>query len=175
MAVPAIHPGEHLTEELKDLNMGAAALARRAQGAHEPHRRDSQRPAGRRRRYRSAPRVLLGTIAEFWLNLQKLYELRPAEKRAGKMIKALPTLTKRTRPRLSVAGARNGPSPSRAPRMPMPADRVRALSPPGRRKRAPSPLGSTNSAPLRNGAATHLQKKRALWLQSVMTSAARSR
>ena len=28
MAVPAIHPGEHLAEELKALNMSAAALAR---------------------------------------------------------------------------------------------------------------------------------------------------
>ena len=28
MAIPAIHPGEHLAEELKELNMSAAALAR---------------------------------------------------------------------------------------------------------------------------------------------------
>ena len=33
-----------------------------------------------------------GTSAEFWLNLQKLYELRLAEQKAGKTIKALPTL-----------------------------------------------------------------------------------
>ena len=33
-----------------------------------------------------------GTSAEFWLNLQKLYELRLAKKRAGRMIEALPTL-----------------------------------------------------------------------------------
>jgi len=33
-----------------------------------------------------------GTSAEFWLNLQKLYALRLAEKKAGKAIKALPTL-----------------------------------------------------------------------------------
>ncbi|MEX2303886.1 MAG: HigA family addiction module antitoxin [Bryobacterales bacterium] len=33
-----------------------------------------------------------GTSAEFWLNLQKLYELRLAEKKAGKAIRALPTL-----------------------------------------------------------------------------------
>jgi hypothetical protein len=29
MAVPAIHPGEHLAEELKELDMSAAALARK--------------------------------------------------------------------------------------------------------------------------------------------------
>jgi addiction module HigA family antidote len=34
-----------------------------------------------------------GTSAEFWLNLQSLYELRMAQKKAGKSIKALPRLT----------------------------------------------------------------------------------
>ena len=33
-----------------------------------------------------------GTSAEFWLNLQTLYELRLAQQKAGKSIKALPTL-----------------------------------------------------------------------------------
>jgi antitoxin HigA-1 len=33
-----------------------------------------------------------GTSAEFWLNLQSLYELRLAEQKAGKSIKALPAL-----------------------------------------------------------------------------------
>ena len=33
-----------------------------------------------------------GTSAEFWLNLQKLYELRIAERKASKAIKTLPTL-----------------------------------------------------------------------------------
>ena len=33
-----------------------------------------------------------GTSAEFWLNLQNLYELRLAEAKAGKAIKNLPTL-----------------------------------------------------------------------------------
>jgi addiction module HigA family antidote len=36
-----------------------------------------------------------GTSPEFWLNLQSLYELRLAEQRAGKTIKALPTLKRR--------------------------------------------------------------------------------
>ena len=35
-----------------------------------------------------------GTSAEFWLNLQKLYELRMAEKEISETIKALPTLEK---------------------------------------------------------------------------------
>ena len=33
-----------------------------------------------------------GTSAQFWLNLQSLYELRLAEQKAGKSIKALPKL-----------------------------------------------------------------------------------
>ena len=33
-----------------------------------------------------------GTSAQFWLNLQTLYDLRLAQEKAGKSIKALPTL-----------------------------------------------------------------------------------
>jgi len=33
-----------------------------------------------------------GTTAEFWLNLQSLYEIRLAEQASGKSIKSLPTL-----------------------------------------------------------------------------------
>ena len=35
-----------------------------------------------------------GTSAEFWMNLQKLYELRIAEQESGKTIEGLPTLAK---------------------------------------------------------------------------------
>ena len=35
-----------------------------------------------------------GTSAEFWLNLQSLYELRLAEQKSGKSIRILPTLKK---------------------------------------------------------------------------------
>jgi len=33
-----------------------------------------------------------GTTAEFWLNLQSLYEIRLAERKSGRSIKTLPTL-----------------------------------------------------------------------------------
>lgn len=33
-----------------------------------------------------------GTSAQFWLNLQSLYDLRIAEQKAGKSIKSLPKL-----------------------------------------------------------------------------------
>ena len=92
MAVPAIHPGEHLAEELRELNMSAAALARRLK---VPTNRITEILNGRRAVTGDTALRLahfFGTSAEFWLNLQKLYELRLAERRAGKMIKALPTL-----------------------------------------------------------------------------------
>jgi addiction module HigA family antidote len=34
-----------------------------------------------------------GTSPEFWMNLQKLYELRVVENKSGRTIKDLPTLT----------------------------------------------------------------------------------
>ena len=92
MAVPAIHPGKHLAEELKELHMSAAALARQIQ---VPTNRITQILNGRRAITGDTALRLahfFGTSAEFWLNLQKLYELRLAEKKAGKAIKTLPTL-----------------------------------------------------------------------------------
>ncbi len=92
MAVPAIHPGEHLAEELKELNMSAAALARQLK---VPTNRITEILNGQRAITGDTALRLahfFGTSAEFWLNLQKLYELRLAEKKAGKTIKTLPTL-----------------------------------------------------------------------------------
>ncbi|MGH9460871.1 MAG: HigA family addiction module antitoxin [Vicinamibacteria bacterium] len=92
MAVPAIHPGEHLAEELKELNMSAAALARQLK---VPTNRITEILNGERAITGDTALRLahfFGTSAEFWLNLQKLYELRLAEKKAGKTIKTLPTL-----------------------------------------------------------------------------------
>lgn len=93
MAAPAIHPGEHLAEELKELNMSAAALARRLK---VPTNRITGILNGQRAITGDTALRLahfFGTSAEFWLNLQKIYELRMAEKKVGKVIKALPTLT----------------------------------------------------------------------------------
>ena len=92
MAIPAIHPGEHLAEELKALNMSAAALARQLK---VPTNRitailNRQRAITGDTALRLAH--FFGTSAEFWLNLQKLYELRLAEKKVGKVLRTLPTL-----------------------------------------------------------------------------------
>jgi addiction module HigA family antidote len=81
MTLNAIHPGEHLAEELKELGMSAAELARQLD---VPTNRVTEILNGRR--------AILGTTAEFWLNLQSLYEIRIAQKKAGKSIKGLPTL-----------------------------------------------------------------------------------
>jgi addiction module HigA family antidote len=93
MAAPAIHPGEHLAEELTELNMSATALARRLK---VPTNRITEILNGQRAITGDTALRLahfFGTSAEFWLNLQKIYELRVAEKKVGRAIKALPTLT----------------------------------------------------------------------------------
>ena len=92
MAVTAIHPGEHLAEELKELGMSAAELARKL---HVPTNRmtgilNGQRAITGYTALRLAH--FFGTSAEFWLNLQSLYELRIAQKKVGESIKALPRL-----------------------------------------------------------------------------------
>lgn len=92
MAAPAIHPGEHLAEELKELDMSAAELARRL---GVPTNRVTEILNGRRAITGDTALRLahfFGTSAEFWLNLQSLYDLRIAQKKAGKIIRRLPTL-----------------------------------------------------------------------------------
>jgi addiction module HigA family antidote len=95
MALHAIHPGEHLAEELQALGMSAAELARKIA---VPTNRITQILNGTRAITGDTAMRLahfFGTSAEFWLNLQGLYELRLAQQKAGKSIKALPTLKRR--------------------------------------------------------------------------------
>ena len=95
MAVTAIHPGEHVAEELKALNMSAAELARQL---NVPTNRITQILNGTRAITGDTALRLahfFGTSAEFWLNLQSLYELRLAQNKAGKSIKDLPRLKRR--------------------------------------------------------------------------------
>ena len=92
MGIQAIHPGEHLAEELKELRMSAAELARRLD---VPTNRVTEILNGRRAITGDTALRLahfFGTTAEFWLNLQSLYELRVAQKKVGKSIDRLPTL-----------------------------------------------------------------------------------
>jgi antitoxin HigA-1 len=92
MGVPAIHPGEHLAEELKTLDMSAAELARKID---VPTNRVTQILNGQRSITGDTALRLahfFGTSPEFWLNLQCLFELRLAQQKAGKTIKGLPKL-----------------------------------------------------------------------------------
>ena len=97
MARSAIHPGEQLAEQLKELGMSAAELGRQLK---VPTNRITGILNGQRTiTGDSALRLahFFGTSAEFWLNLQKLYELRLAEAQAGATIRRLPTLGARGR------------------------------------------------------------------------------
>src|SRR5438046_10751321 len=90
MALTAIHPGEHLAEELEALDMSAAELARKIR---VPTNRVTQILNGTRSITGDTALRLahfFGTSAEFWLNLQSLYEIRLAKQKAGKTIEGLP-------------------------------------------------------------------------------------
>ncbi|HXW25135.1 MAG TPA: HigA family addiction module antitoxin [Xanthobacteraceae bacterium] len=104
MARTPIHPGEHLAEELKELGMSAAELARqldvpvnRVTGILNGQRGITADTALRLGHW-------FGTSPEFWLNLQTLYELRLARRDVGERVKRLPTLTAR-KPRRDPARA----------------------------------------------------------------------
>jgi addiction module HigA family antidote len=95
MAPSAIHPGEHLAEELRALNMSASELARRIQ---VPTNRVTKILHGQRGITGDTALRLarfFGTSAELWLNLQSLHDLRVAHAKAGGVIKRLPTLKRR--------------------------------------------------------------------------------
>ena len=97
MAVGAIHPGEHLAEELEELGMSAAELAR---NLGVPTNRvtailNCQRAITGDTALRLAH--FFGTSAEFWLNLQSIYDLRLAQTKTGKSIQQLPRLRRRDR------------------------------------------------------------------------------
>ncbi len=92
---PAMHPGGHLGDELQALGMSAAELARQLK---VPTNRLTEIINGERAVTGDTALRLghfFGTSPEFWLNLQALYDLRLAEQKAGKAIKALPTLKRR--------------------------------------------------------------------------------
>jgi len=95
MGRSAIHPGQHLAEQLKALDLSAAELARQLQV-----------PTNRITEILNGQRSISGDSAlrlghffeiepEFWMNLQKLYELGVAEKKVGKLIRTLPTKANR--------------------------------------------------------------------------------
>jgi len=81
-----------LAEELNELGMSAAELARRLE---VPTNRITEILNGRRAITGDTALRLghfFGTTAEFWLNLQSLYEIRLVQRKVGKSVKSLPTL-----------------------------------------------------------------------------------
>jgi antitoxin HigA-1 len=87
-----IHPGEHLADDLHALGMSASAFAAKID---VPVNRVTAILNGRRAITADTALRLahfFGTSPQFWINLQGLYELRLAEEKAGKAIKALPRL-----------------------------------------------------------------------------------
>lgn len=85
-----IHPGEHLAEALDELGLSAAAFARQIA---VPVNRVTGILNGKRAITADTALRLghwFGSSAEYWLNLQKIYELRLAERAAGKRIARLP-------------------------------------------------------------------------------------
>lgn len=87
MARNPIHPGKFLADELEALNMTPTALAT---ALHVPPNRIYQLIKGTRAMTADTALRLsqwLGTSAELWMNLQKLYELRLAEQQTGEEIK----------------------------------------------------------------------------------------
>ena len=82
-----IHPGQFLGDELSAMNMTASQLA---EILHVPPNRIYEIVNGKRAMTADTALRLsqwLGTSAELWMNLQKLYELRLAEEKNGKEIK----------------------------------------------------------------------------------------
>jgi antitoxin HigA-1 len=90
MARTPIHPGETLREDLEALGMSAAELSRQLAV-----------PVNRITQILNGTRAITGDTAlrlghffntspEFWLNLQKLYELRLAEQTKGDEVARLP-------------------------------------------------------------------------------------
>jgi addiction module HigA family antidote len=92
-----IHPGEHLAEELKELGISAAELARQIE---VPVNRITEIINAQRGVTADTALRLghwFGTSAEYWLNLQKLYELRVAQREVGDQLAKLPKLSDRKR------------------------------------------------------------------------------
>jgi addiction module HigA family antidote len=85
-----IHPGEILADELEEIGISAAALARLIE---VPANRISQIIRGKRTITADTALRLaqyFRIAADFWMNLQKTYELDLARQQAGEAIKHIP-------------------------------------------------------------------------------------
>lgn len=86
MGRPAIHPGEILADELQELNISAAELARNLK---VPTNQITEIINGERSITADTALRLgrwFGTGPELWLNLQKSFDLRSTQEKSGKQI-----------------------------------------------------------------------------------------
>ncbi|WKN45690.1 HigA family addiction module antitoxin [Tunicatimonas pelagia] len=93
MSRTPIHPGEILANELEELALSAAALARTID---VPANRITQILAGKRAITADTALRLgqyFGMSADFWMNLQKIYELDLARQEVGDRIALIPQRT----------------------------------------------------------------------------------
>ena len=97
MARTPTHPGEHLKDAIdaaglsaRQLALDIAVPANRITAILHGRRAVTADTALRLGRY-------FGTSAEFWLNLQQLFELRTAENAIGRQVRKLPTVKQRNR------------------------------------------------------------------------------
>jgi addiction module HigA family antidote len=107
MAVTSNHPGKHLAEELKELDMSVAELARRLD---VPTNRITQILNGTRAITADTALRLarsFGTSAEFWLDLQTHYDLGLARRKAGERVEALQTASNQASPQNLLGQLRN--------------------------------------------------------------------
>ncbi len=91
MALPAMHPGEVLNDELETLGISATGLARQL---NVPANRITQIVRGKRAITGDTALRLghwFGMNPQFWLNLQSAYDLWRASEAAGAEIEALPS------------------------------------------------------------------------------------
>ena len=91
MARTPIHPGEILADELAELGLTSAELARTL---GVPTNRITQIVAGKRNITADTALRLgryFGTSPDFWMNLQKTYELDLARRELGPAIDAIPS------------------------------------------------------------------------------------
>jgi addiction module HigA family antidote len=96
MARTPFHPGEILKDELDEIGISAAELARQIE---VPANRVSQILAGRRAVTADTALRLARwfvTSAELWMNLQQTWELDLARQQVGSAIRRLPTRTAAT-------------------------------------------------------------------------------
>lgn len=92
-SLPAIHPGEFLSEILEELKMSQAAFSRKIGVApmRISHVVKGMRPV-------TAELALLfghafGQSPQYWMNLQSAYDLRIAEKKIGDRLRSLTEVT----------------------------------------------------------------------------------